>query len=449
MHIVIIGNGVTGITAARFLRKGSSHKITVVSSESEHFFSRTALMYIYMGHMKFEHTKPYENFFWEKNDITLVCDHAERFDSGAKTVYLKSGKTLSWDKLIIATGSKPNKFGWPGQDLEGVQGLYSKQDLELMEQNTAGIKRGVIVGGGLIGIEVAEMLHSRGIDVTMLVRETGYWNIILPDEESAMIISEIRDHHIDLRLGTELAEIRAGRDGRVASVVTSKGDEIGCQFVALTAGVSPNIDLARASDLETGRGVRVNRYFETSAADVYAAGDCAEFTEVPEGEMPVEQLWYTGRMQGEALARVLLGDRKKYDRGIRYNSAKFFNVEYQTYGQVPPALPDGFGSFVWQHPQERILFRVVYRTGDNAVTGFNVLGMRLRQAVCESWIKDSVSVTSALEHLGEAVFDPELFSKHEMAIVADWNEGNPAQRITLKKKRGLYGVFQFLNLQKA
>ncbi|MFN2372379.1 MAG: NAD(P)/FAD-dependent oxidoreductase, partial [Cyclonatronaceae bacterium] len=277
MHIVIIGNGVTGITAARFLRKGSSHKITVVSSESEHFFSRTALMYIYMGHMKFEHTKPYEDFFWEKNDITLVYDHAERFDSGAKTVYLKSGMTLSWDKLIIATGSKPNKFGWPGQDLDGVQGLYSKQDLELMEQNTAGIKRGVIVGGGLIGIEVAEMLHSRGIDVTMLVRESGYWNIILPVEESSMINSEIRDHHIDLRLGTELAEIRAGRDGRVASVITSKGDEIGCQFVALTAGVSPNIDLARASDLETGRGVRVNRYFETSAADVYAAGDCAEF----------------------------------------------------------------------------------------------------------------------------------------------------------------------------
>ncbi|MCA1800913.1 MAG: hypothetical protein LC662_00465 [Rhodothermaceae bacterium] len=83
------------------------------------------------------------------------------------------------------------------------------------------------------------------------------------------------------------------------------------------------------------------------------------------------------------------------------------------------------------------------------MTGFNVLGMRLRQAVCENWILDGVSVTSALEHLGEAVFDPELFSKHENAIVTAWNEANPAQRITLKKKRGLYGVFQFLNLQKA
>jgi len=449
MHIVIIGNGVTGITAARFLRKGSSHKITVVSSESEHFFSRTALMYIYMGHMKFEHTKPYEDFFWEKNKIDLVFDHADRIDSDSKSVHLRSGKVLNWDKLIIVTGSKPNKFGWPGQDLDGVQGLYSKQDLELMEQNTAGIKKGVIVGGGLIGIEVAEMLHSRGIEVTMLVRESGYWNIVLPEEESALINAEIRDHHIDLRLDTELKEIRSGNDGRASAVVTSTGDVIDCQFVALTAGVSPNCDLAKASGLETGRGIRVNRYFETGIPDVYAAGDCAEFTEVPEGQMPVEQLWYTGRMQGEALARILLGDRKKYDRGIWYNSAKFFNVEYQTYGQVPPVLPEGYGSFVWQHPQKRVLFRVVYRTGDKGVTGFNVLGMRLRQAVCEKWIRDNESVTSALEHLGEAVFDPELFSMHENAIIAAWNEANTGNPVKLKKKRGLYGVFQFLNMQKA
>ncbi|MFN7259125.1 MAG: FAD-dependent oxidoreductase, partial [Cyclobacteriaceae bacterium] len=168
-HIVIIGNGISGITAARNIRKSSNDNITVISGETEHFFSRTALMYIYMGHMKYENTKPYEDWFWKKNRIELVKDCVEKVDSESKKLILRNRGNFKYDILIIASGSKSNKFGWPGQDLKGVQGLYSFQDLELMEQNSKGIKHAVIVGGGLIGIEMAEMLLTRKIGVTILV----------------------------------------------------------------------------------------------------------------------------------------------------------------------------------------------------------------------------------------------------------------------------------------
>ncbi len=129
-HIVIIGNGISGVTAARHIRKLSDKRITIISAETEYFFSRTALMYVYMGHMKFEHTQPYENWFWEKNRIELVNAYVERVNHSEKKLHLKGASDISYDKLVIATGSKPNKFGWPGQDLKGVQGMYSKQDLE-------------------------------------------------------------------------------------------------------------------------------------------------------------------------------------------------------------------------------------------------------------------------------------------------------------------------------
>ena len=206
-HIVIIGNGIAGITTARHVRKRSDHRITVISGETDHFFSRTALMYIYMGHMKYEHTKPYEDWFWEKNRIELKRAWVEKVDTDAKQLTFADGESMSYDKLVLATGSKPNKFGWPGQDLKAVQGLYSYQDLESMEKNTQGITRAVIVGGGLIGIEMAEMLLSRSIPVTFLVREDSFWNNILPQGESEMINRHIREHHVDLRLGTELKEI--------------------------------------------------------------------------------------------------------------------------------------------------------------------------------------------------------------------------------------------------
>ena len=133
-HIVIIGNGISGVTLARHIRKLSDKKITIISAETEYFFSRTALMYVYMGHMKFEHTQPYENWFWEKNRIDLKTGYVEKVDTNSKALHFTNGETMTYDKLVIATGSKPNKFGWPGQDLDGVMGMYHKQDLENLEK---------------------------------------------------------------------------------------------------------------------------------------------------------------------------------------------------------------------------------------------------------------------------------------------------------------------------
>jgi NAD(P)H-nitrite reductase large subunit len=182
MKVVIIGNGISGITAARHIRKQSEHEILVISGETEHFFSRTALMYIYMGHMQYENTKPYEDWFWEKNRIDLKKAWIESIDFDKKSLQTSDNEIIPYDKLILALGSKPNKFGWKGQDLEGVHGMYSFQDLEKLENRSKKIKTGVIVGGGLIGIELAEMLHSRGQHAILLVRENSFWNNVLPKE---------------------------------------------------------------------------------------------------------------------------------------------------------------------------------------------------------------------------------------------------------------------------
>ncbi len=213
-HIVIIGNGISGITAAKQIRKLSDKQITVISSETEYFFSRTALMYVYMGHMKFEQTQPYEQTFWNENNIFIEKDYVVSVNPLNEIIYLKSGIPVTYDKLIIATGSKSNKFGWPGQDLPGVTGLYNKQDLEYIEENTANCKHAVVVGGGLIGIELAEMLLSRNIAVTFLVREKSFWDIVLPPGESEMINRHIIEHGIELKLETGLKEIIADENGR-------------------------------------------------------------------------------------------------------------------------------------------------------------------------------------------------------------------------------------------
>ncbi|MCC1483133.1 NAD(P)/FAD-dependent oxidoreductase [Winogradskyella immobilis] len=419
-HIVIIGNGISGVTVARHVRKLSDKKITIVSAETDYFFSRTALMYVYMGHMKFEHTQPYEDWFWKKNRIELKKGYVKNIETKSKTLHFAEGDTLQYDKLVIATGSKPNKFGWPGQDLDGVMGMYHKQDLENLERhapNNKVCKHAVIVGGGLIGIELAEMLNSRNIPVTFLVRENSFWNGVLPEGESAMINRHIKNHHIDLRLSTNLKEIKSDENGKVKSIIIEEtGEEIPCNVVGLTAGVSPNIAFIKDSEIETGRGVKVNRLLETNIKDIYAIGDCAEQHEAIGDRRPIEAVWYTGRMMGETLAHTLCGNPKEYKPGHWFNSAKFLDIEYQTYGWVFSKPRENETHFHWKHSDDTKCITINYNQTTNAFIGINTFGIRMRHETFDRWITEQRDVDYVVHNLAEANFDPEFYKTFEKEI---------------------------------
>ena len=435
--IVIIGNGISGITAARHLRKHTAHKITVISEEHPYFFSRTALMYVYMGHLKFQHTQPYEDHFWKKNRIELKHARVQSVDTKNKNLQFPNGFTLTYDRLIIATGSKPNRFGCKGQDAEGVLGLYHKQDLEKLEKyapNNKVCKRAVIVGGGLIGIELAEMLHSRHIPVTFLVRESSYWNGVLPQGESALINQEIREKGIDLRLNTHLKEILTNEKGQVRGVkIEENGEELLCNVVGLTAGVSPNIDFLKGSGIETKKGVLVNRYLETNIPDVYAIGDCAEQKEAIGLRRTVEAVWYTGRMMGETVAQTLSGNPREYNPGPWFNSAKFFDIEYQTYGCVWAKAEKGETGFYWEHHDRKKCIHLNFDQKTKKFLGINALGIRLRHNFFDSILRNEESVDYVLEHFADANFDPEFYSLHHKEILEQYNQ-EQGTKLRLKKK---------------
>ncbi len=433
-QIVIIGNGIAGITCARNIRKQGNADITVISSETEHFYSRTALMYIFMGHMKYEHTKPYEDWFWNKNRIKLIKDHVTSIDTKDKKLSLQTGATINYDKLVIATGSVSNKSNFPGMELKGVQSLYGIPDLELMNENSNGIKSAVIIGGGLIGIEMAEMLLSRNIHITFLVRENLYWDNVLPKEEARIISNHIREHHVDLKTETQVKEIRGDTNGKVSSVITTNGKEIVCEFVGVTVGVTPNIALIKNTEIETDRGVLVNEFFETNVPDVYAIGDCVQHRNPPAGRKPVEQVWYTGRIHGETLAATLCGNKSAYNPSPWFNSAKFFDIEYQTYGTINPQPLENENSFYWEHEEGKICFRAVYKKDDGMIVGFNVLGIRLRHEICDKWLQEKRNIDDVIANLYQLNFDPEFFDKHEKNILSEYNKQTGKSVKSRKKK---------------
>lgn len=419
--ILIIGNGIAGITAARNIRKKSDCAITVISKESDYFFSRTALMYVYMGQMNFEQLKPYEDFFWKKNKIDLIHDEVEHIDFQNKQVALKNNQTIAYDKLILATGSVPNKIGWPGENLVGVQGFYSKQDLENLETLSKGIKSAVIVGGGLIGIELAEMLLSRNIEVHFVIREKLFWKNVLPKEDAEFITKHIQKHQLKLHFENELEAIIGNENNSVKAAKLKNGAIINCDFVGLTIGVKPNIEFLQGSELKMNQGILVNDFLETNINDVYAIGDCAEVKNPKQGRRKIEPVWYVGRMMGETVAENVLEKKLAYNPGIWFNSAKFFDVEYQTYGNVPNEISESQEDLYWQHKDQEVALHLVWDKATQVFTGLNAFGWRIRHEVIDHWIKNQKKIDFVLSNFKMLNFNAEFYAQHERELISAYN----------------------------
>ena len=417
MKYAIIGNGVAGVTAAFTLRRRDpSAQIALVSGESDYFFSRTALMYAYMDRLDLRGLEPHERAVYKAQRIDRVRGWARDIDADEKLIRFEDGKTLEYDRLLIASGSTPNALTWPGLDRvqSGLVNFVSLGDLALCEKLTPSTRHALVVGGGLIGVELVECLRHHGVEVDFLVREASYWPAALSLAEGALVAEEIERHGVRLRLGEEVADVQ-NNGGRVESVRTTKGGQIECQMLGVAIGVRPAVDWLRGvkTPPALGRGIQVTPDFLTSLPNVWAAGDCAEH------QQTVEQLWYAAKRQGELTARAMLGDTVSYSPPLFYNSAKFFEMEFTTVGRAVHLPPD---ALVFEHrvPGRRASVRIASRQG--AVIGFNMLGARWNHQLFETWVKELRSLDYTIEHLHQAQFDVEFGRLPLATVLAAWHE---------------------------
>ncbi|HET7293330.1 MAG TPA: NAD(P)/FAD-dependent oxidoreductase, partial [Vicinamibacteria bacterium] len=339
LRYVVIGNGVAGMEAALALRRRDAEaRITLVSDEHDHFFSRPALMYVLCGQLRLQDTEPYDRGLYGRMRFERVRGHVQGVDMAGKTLRFEDGRSLAYDRLLIAAGSVGREAPWPGAAGPGLHCFVTLRDLEGLDADARRGGRAVVVGGGLIGVEVAEILHHRGLHVSFVIRENWYFPLALDSRESRLVADHMRERGIDVRLGVNVDEIVRGDDGRIRGVKVGP-DVIECDLVAAAIGVVPNTAFLRGSGLALSRGgaVEVDDALKAGAPDVWAAGDCANVTWA-DGTRRPEQLWYTARDQGRAAALSMLGDEVRYRRGTWYNSAKFFDIEWTTAGWVPVLL---------------------------------------------------------------------------------------------------------------
>lgn len=408
MDVLVVGNGVAGVTCAMELRKrDAAARITLISDEAPFFFSRTALMYAFMDRLQRRELEPFERRTWEEQRLELVQDRVVDVDASAHTITLRAGGTRRFDRLVLAVGARARTATWPGMDAvkDGVVNLVSMQDLDACERLAPSSKHAVVVGGGLIGIELVECLAHAGVETSFLVREPHYWPVALGAEESAMVVAQLKKHGVTVELQAAVDRVDVDAAGRVAAVQAG-GKTYPCNMLGVCIGVEPNVAWLRGvkTPPALGRGVLVDGAFKTSLPDVWSCGDCAEIAQAS-GPRLLETIWYSAKRQGRLVAGSILGDSVAYTPPTFFNSSKLFELEFTTVGQVMD-VPDGTPSILRRHPSKDASQRIVH--DGTRVLGFNMLGSRWDHTLLSRWVEERQSPAWVLKNLHRAQFDVEF-----------------------------------------
>lgn len=429
MHHVIIGNSIAGVEAALTIRKRDERaRITVISSESAHPFARTAMMYVFCGQLRQQDTEFVERGTWERLRVSAVHDRVVRLDASGHRVFLEAGDPIPYDRLLLAVGSVARRLPYPAAyEGDGVHHYVTLGDHERLDRAARAGMRVAVIGGGLIGVEAAEVLQLRGLRTHWLVREAWTWPVALDRGEAAVVEAHVAHHGVDVRTGFPVEEfVRRGS----AFALSSGSESLEVDLVVGAIGVVPNTAFLASSGVELGKDGSVqtrDNLASVSAPDVFAAGDCASVTWADGSRRP-ETLWYTGRDQGRAAGAAMVGDEVRYRRGTWTNSAKFFDLEYTTAGYVPIAeadrrapTPGRWQTWFQRLPDEPATLRIVVK--DERVVGFNALGRRWSTDVWLRWIHERRALSWVLEHLRESSFDEEFTPRFAVLPTATLEEG--------------------------
>ncbi|MBD2101477.1 NAD(P)/FAD-dependent oxidoreductase [Leptolyngbya sp. FACHB-261] len=423
----VIGAGVAGISAAEEIRRGDeSAEITVINGESYPFYRRLSLSTYLQGHTTLPALIVKQPQDYEALAITVLQDRVSQLEADHNRLMLESGEVCNYDGLVIATGGKALRPPIEGLELTGVRlGYWDIEDTLWYEERAKQVQgrkaRAVVVGGGVLGLELADCLNKAGLEVTVL-QLTNWLGDPLADELAGRMIEErVRESGADYRVGTSATRLLSDEHGHVRAVVTSTGEEIAADMVGICCGIQPNVSWLEGSGVRLERGcVAVNEVLGTNYANIYAAGDC---TWVQGGMMigrRPNRTWQVATLQGLVAAQNLLGAKRVYDEGLFYNAGVLYDLPYTLLGKFNPAPEEGCESRLYDTAGDPFAyFKLNFQ--DGRLVGALLLGQQRRTPVLRKIMEGNYIVTGHEHELMDLKFKPKGLP------VADINNAGDAE----------------------
>lgn len=363
---VALGAGVAGTTAVETLREADRvADVALVTDEPYLLYYRPRLPGYVAGHVRLANILERDAGWARARRLDLFQGvRVVALDATARIVTLADGRTLGYEKLLVATGARPRRLGVPGEALDGVHPLWSLDDAERIRSRVVDVRQAVVVGGGFIAAELVEGLRLNGIEVTYLVREPRWFFPFTDEIAGAMVAAELRDHGVAARFETRVAEICGGA-GRVSHVRTDSGETFPADLVTTSLGARWEMDWFTAAGGRVGRGALTDAWLRTDLPNVWAAGDAADPLNPRTGTRSKTFNVYTAGLQGKMAALGMLGTPQQLQR-LPWYGFRLLGLFFTFIGMVDTRAWEG-EEWIEHDPAERSYTRVFIQ--DHRVVG--------------------------------------------------------------------------------
>ncbi len=402
---LIIGNSVGAVGAVEAIRgvdrQGS---LAIISDEPYQVYSRPRISEYLAGKSTMQDMLYRPQDFYEQNNIQAVLGQkAVALDLEKRLVRLEGGETLSWDRLLLATGGVPFVPRMEGLDKSGIFTFTTLGDAEKIGAALPKTRSAVVIGGGLIGMSVTEALVKRGVEVTVIELKDWVLNTILDRDGALLTQMALADLGVKVLMGETVQRIlgRADDDSTVGGVTLASGETLTCDMVVAAIGVVPRTELASGSAIQVNRGIVVDRRMTTSVPDVYACGDVAEAFDFIYGINRVVPIWPNAYLGGRVAGYNMAGLETEYPGGVAMNSLKYFNLPIVSAGLYEP-LDDTYQVLKVLDREKRQYKKLVLK--DNRVVGMVLVGEIDKAGILLGLMRDRVEVSSFREKLLAADF---------------------------------------------
>ncbi len=367
MKFLIVGSGPAGIFAAETIRRrDTAHSITVVSRDSTLAHSPVMLTYFITGGPS-QDTLFFRDPSWagrKRINVRLDCQ-AVGLHAGSKKLIVGDGEEISYDRVLIATGSSPISLPIPGVEAKGVICLRNISDAETILGGRPNLRETIIIGGGFIGLKLACHLRERDVEVTILEKEPKLAPRMLDQKASLLIGNKLRKHGIRVETDVEVAEF-LNENGWVTGVMMKDGSTFSCQSVIQAVGVRPNTQFLADSGIDLQGGILVNERMETNVPEVYAAGDVAMTIDSISSERLNNATWPAATRQGTVAGWNMAGGNRTYIHNFPLNALDLFGLRVMAGGH--PHYEEGPGVDILVRKQGESYRKIVIRAG--RVIGF-------------------------------------------------------------------------------